>query len=47
MNRFLMFFIPLCVIKSRVDVNKISYIGHMKIYIFGILVAKIQMTNPW
>lgn len=42
---------PLTVTRTRVITEstafQTSYIGYMTIYVFGIRVAKIQMTNPW
>lgn len=41
------FLIPLTVARTKFRVTSSSYIGYMEIYIFGIRIAKIQMTNPW
>lgn len=42
---------PLTVKRIRFDIasgfSQIKYIGVMQIYVFGICVAKIQLTNPW
>jgi hypothetical protein len=27
--------------------GQFAFIGYLKIYVFGIRIAKIQLTNPW
>jgi hypothetical protein len=48
-GKFERFLIPLSVRRIQVNVSRrpVSYIGYLVVYVFGIRVAQLQMTNPW
>lgn len=45
--RLLLCLWPLRVSRIRETVNPLEYIGYLYVYVFGVPVAKIQLTNPW